>query len=391
MKKTLLYLVLPGFLAALAPVVNNLYSPALPALQEFLATDVSGTQLLFTAAMVGIALGQLIIGPLSDRYGRRGPLLASMVGFAAVSALAITSADITQMVFWRFLQGLTAGGGIAVSRPIATDTSDSARLVNALAFINVINGLMPIVTPMAGGWLVGLGGWRLIFATSAIIALLLTAVGLFLPETLPAPQREAKTFRQTLSGFSKVLRIKKFTLPVVHQAFALVVLFGNLTVTPFLIESHFGMPASAIGWTLAANGIFTTVGAGCAPMLGSARRAMTVAGIGLMLSSVACAAVLLSGCGFWPYEVCMALMLTCVGFTLTGSSTVAMDAGRAHAGAASALLGAAGFIVAAVAAPLFGMGDIVATTGIIFVCAALIALLAARTSPESQDSATETK
>ena len=362
-----------GMLTALATVVNNMFSPAMPALAQAMGCDASATQLCLTASMAGLALGQLIIGPLSDRLGRRMTLLCSMIAYVVASLALLVAPSMGLIVALRLLQGLSAGGGIVISRSVATDVSTGNGLLKMLAAINVINGLMPIVTPLLGGYIVSAAGYKGAFAAMAVVGLVLLAGCFRLKETLQAENRTGVNLSQTMTSFAVVLRNRQFLLTIVHQGGALAVLFGNIAATPFILQSY-GYGPGSIGMALGINGIFTAIGAGLAPSLGGSLRGMRISAWGLAILAVLQAVVLWNAMGLWLYEALVCLMLFMVGITLTSSSTHAMECERSHAGTASALLGAVGFIAGAVAAPLIGLGDVLHSTAVVYALAALLTL-----------------
>ena len=369
-----LVLALLGLLTALATVVNNLFSPAMPALAGALSCDASLVQLCLTASLCGLALGHIVIGPLSDRLGRRVPLLWSMVTYVLVSAVLVAVPDIKTMIVLRLIQGAAAGGGIVISRSIAADMASGGRLMKMLAVINVINGLMPIVTPIIGGGLTSNVGVNGVFWGMLVAGVVLLVGCWFLGETLPADRRSTKSWLATMRLFDRVARNGEVMATIFHQAGALIVLFANIAFTPFLLSSE-GYGPGAIGVALGCNGIFTALGAGFAPALGDARRGILVSAVGLMLLGVVQAVLLWSHAGMWPYEVVTCLMLVLVGVTLTSSSSHAMELARDMAGTASAVMGAVGFIVAAGGPPLTTAGDKFYNTALIFLAGPTMALL----------------
>lgn len=366
-------LALLGLLTALAPVINNMLSPAMPLLATAMNTDVAMLQLCLTASMIGLALGQLVIGPLSDRLGRRLPLVCSMVLYVLASLALLLVPSIQTVIALRLLQGLSAGGGIVISRSIATDVSSGNRLFKMLAAINVINGLMPIFTPVLGGYMVAVAGHDGPFVAMAVMGVVLLVGCLLLRETLDEDKRSRVGFAETMTLFSRVLRNREFVLTILHQGGMLAILFGNIAATPFILQ-HYGYGPETIGVALGVNGIFTAIGAGMAPSLGSSLRGIKVSAVGLIVLAIIQVAALWFDLGLWPYEVLVSLMLLMVGITLTSSSTFAMECAREQAGTASALLGAVGFVSGALVAPLVGLGDVLTSTAMIYLIAALFTL-----------------
>ncbi len=369
-----LLLALLGMLTALATVVNNLFSPVMPMLAESLSCDKSLVQLCLTASLLGLATGHIVIGPLSDRLGRRRPLLWSMSTYVVVSAALLLLPGINLMIALRFVQGAAAGGGIVISRSVAADMAVGNKLMKMLAAINVINGLMPIVTPVLGGTLAEGFGASGPFWGMFVVGLLLLCGCWFLGESLSSERRSATGWLTTMRLFDRVARNGEFMATIFHQAGALVVLFANIAFTPFLLNRA-GYSSGTIGLALGINGVFTAIGAGFAPAIGSARRGILVSAVGLMILGLMQALLLWSDAGLWPYEVVTCLMLVMVGVTLTSSSSHAMELARDVAGTASAVLGAVGFFVAAVVPPLTTAGDMLYNTALVYLAGATMAML----------------
>lgn len=381
MKKLYLLSVL-GALTALAPVINNMFSPAMPDMATAFGVGDATVQLGLTAAMLGLALGQLVIGPWSDRAGRRRPLLLSLGLLVVASAACAFAPGIATFIALRVVQGVAAGGGIVIARSMATDISQGAELLKTLAFINVFNGVAPIITPLAGGALASAMGWQGPLVGILVVAALLLVCCRWVSESLPPSRRTDAAASASLTLYNKVLHNRPCMFTIAHQGMALAVLFGNIALTPFLVV-HEGYSPSAIGYALGANGIFTALGAGAAAAMGDAMRGMRITSVGLVSCSVAMAAVLLGGLGLWAYELVISVMLFFVGVTLTSSSGHAMESARGEAGTASALLGAAGFVVGAIVAPLMSVGNMLMSASVVYVAASVLTLVFARLAAAS--------
>lgn len=165
-----------------------MYLPALPAMADDFGTSSSMVQLGLTTSMIGLACGQLFFGPLSDKYGRRTPLLTAMWLFLGSTVLCIFAADIEQFVFLRFVQGIAGSGGIVISRSVATDKFSGRELAKMLALIGAINGIAPVAAPIVGGTLTGIIGWRGIFTILLGLGIVLLAGSFRFSESLPAAQ-----------------------------------------------------------------------------------------------------------------------------------------------------------------------------------------------------------
>ena len=351
----LVMLGLLGMLTALAPVVNNMFSPAMPAIMAAFGVSKASVQMGLTACMIGLAVGQLVLGPLSDRYGRRPVLLISMGAFVVCSAVLVVCSSLSWFIALRLLQGLSASGGIVISRSMATDVASDRALLRMLAVINVINGVMPIVTPVAGASACAAWGWQGVMACMAVVGVVLALGCLTLRETLPSERRVRKAW--IARPYITLLTRKSFVSTVLHQGGALGVLFGNIAATPFLV-GHYGMAPSMTGVLLAVNGVFTALGAGLAGAMRDARRGVALTSVGLPVLALLLVSSVLWLDNVWAYEAVMCAMLALVGVTLTSSSTRAMDVARDQAGTGSALLGAIGFVMGAIVAPLIGVGSL---------------------------------
>ena len=376
MKNNKLFLLsLLGLLTGLAPVINNMFAPAMPSMATALAVDKTSIEFGLTASLIGLALGQIVLGPMSDRYGRRRVLLASLLSFVVFSVLLIWCPSPRGLALLRLLQGVAAGGGIVISRSIAADVARDRKLMQMLAVINVINGILPIVTPMLGSSLVSTWAWQGVFVAMAAIGVILLLGCFAFDESLPREMRKPRGWRMTVSNFGKVLGNGRFMATVIHQGGALGVLFANIAVTPFLVR-YYGLDDSYTGWLLALNGICTAVGAGLAAALQSARHGVGVTGAGLAVMSIPVLWVLVGHHSLWVYEAVICTMLVLVGITLTSSSSLAMDLAHEQAGTASAVLGAVGFIAGAIVAPLVSLGDMIGPTSITLLVSCLIAAIA---------------
>ena len=183
-------LVFLGMLSAFGPFVMDMYLPTLPAMSDFFQTTSSKVQLGLTASMVGLAIGQLVFGPLSDKYGRRSPLLAAMGLFLISTVGCIFSRDISQFVLWRFVQGVAGAGGVVISRSIAADKYSAHELAGMLATIGAVNGIATVVAPIGGGALADFGGWHGIFWFLFALGVLLVIGSVRFKESLPIGQRQ---------------------------------------------------------------------------------------------------------------------------------------------------------------------------------------------------------
>ena len=366
-----------GMLTAFGPFVTDMYLPSLPSMQVFFNTSVSMVQMGLTFSMLGLAFGQLIFGPLSDKLGRRQPLIVSMWLFVIATLLCIFAPTIEIFVALRFLQGIAASGGIVISRSIATDKFKTKNLTKALAIIGAINGIAPIAAPVLGGMMLKILGWQGIFVILLIIGLALLGCCFYFQESLSTQRRSSAKLNQIFSNFKKVLRNKKYLYFTLEQSFALAILFAYIASSPFIIQNHYGYSAFAFSLFFGANAICIGVGAAFAAQMSSMQKALNVSVLGINLCAWCLMIALPLDASIVIFEGLLLILCFMLGMSFTVATATAMDAARAQAGTASALLGALGFLFGSIVSPLVGLGNIMIATGVVLVaCAALTAFSA---------------
>lgn len=231
-------LVFLGMLTAFGPFVTDMYLPTLPAMSDFFNTTSSMVQLGLTTSMVGLAVGQLFFGPLSDKYGRRSPLIIAMMLFLVSSIGCIYSQTIMQFVGFRLIQGIAGAGGIVISRSIAADKFSGRELGKMLAIIGAINGVAPIAAPMGGGMLADSVGWQGIFWCLFGLGVILLAGSFHLSESLPQENRKAAKWKDVYRSFGTVLRNRQYVCYILQFGFAQGVLFANIASAPLRLLAH---------------------------------------------------------------------------------------------------------------------------------------------------------
>lgn len=363
--------VLLGMLTAFGPFVTDMYLPSLPAMAQYFSASASAVQLGLTFSMLGLAAGQLLFGPLSDKYGRRLPLLASLWLFLLATLGCIFAPNIGCFVLLRLAQGIAAAGGIVISRSVATDKFKGKNLAKALAIIGAINGIAPVAAPVLGGLMLGMTGWRGIFTVLFVLGCILLGMCLLFKESLSRTKRSREKLSRTLQLFVPLFSNRTFVLYVLQLAFAMGILFGYIAASPFIIQEYYGYSALAFSLFFAVNSVAIGVGAAMSVKFDRQEDCVRASCIGMLLCSLFTAAVLLMQANIWWFEIGLFCLLFSTGMTFTAATTLAMDAARQQAGAASALLGAGGFLAGSVVSPLAGLGHILIPTALIFVTCAL--------------------
>ncbi|HCV53247.1 MAG TPA: MFS transporter, partial [Exiguobacterium sp.] len=209
-----------GSLAALGPLSIDMYLPAFPDMSRSFDASASLIQLSLTACMLGMALGQLIVGPLSDVRGRKRPLMIALLAYLLASLACAMAPTIEVLIALRFIQGAAGASGIVISRAIVRDLFEGPELTRFFAALSLVNGTAPILAPVIGGQLLRFGDWHFVFYLLAILStLMLLAVALRLPETLPLERRVEGNLTTTLKTFGRLLTDRVFIGYAFAQAF----------------------------------------------------------------------------------------------------------------------------------------------------------------------------
>lgn len=353
---SLSWVVVLGLLSAIGPLCTDFYLPALPEITEQLSATGTQTQLSLTAALIGLGLGQMFFGPLSDRIGRRKPLALSLLLFIFSSAMCAVTQDIHLLIGWRFLQGFAGAGGSVLSRSIARDRYQGTLLTQFFALLMTVNGIAPVLSPVLGGYIITAFDWRILFWTMAGIGVVLLVLSLtVLHETLPA--KSASTAQQPKG--TPVLKNRRFMRYCLIQAFMMAGLFSYIGTSSFVIQSEYGMSPMQFSLLFGLNGIGLIIAALIFSKLARRVAAETLLRRGLVLAVLCAAMTLLFAWSQLPVLALVGLFFT-VSF-MSGISTVsgaeAMSAvSSAQSGTASALMGTLMFVCGGIAAPLAGLG-----------------------------------
>ena len=352
-----------AMLTVLGPLNIDMYLPAFPEISEDLGANASQVQLSLTACLVGLAVGQVVIGPISDSRGRRGPLLVCIALFVLASALCALAPNTAMLVLGRFLQGFTASAGVVLSRAVVRDVFDGAALTRFFALIMVVVAVAPMVAPIIGGGVLWLPftDWRSIFWTLALLgALIAGIVALRLPETLAAERRIPSTLGSSLRTMGVLLRDRRYlgyTLIVglLHGGS-----FAYVAGTPFVYQDLYGVSPQVFGFLFGVNGLAIILGSAAVGRLSERfgeRRLLRVA----VFTAVAATSVVLATASLQGPLVLLVVpifvYMTCMGSILTGSFALAMEGQENRAGSASSLLGALPMFVGALVAPLVGLDE----------------------------------
>lgn len=370
-------LIFLGALSAFGPFVMDMYIPVLPSMEEWFGCTTALVQLGLTTGLVGLAAGQLIFGPLSDRYGRRRPLICAMLLFIVATAGCIFSANVHQFIVMRLFQGIAGSGGVVLSRSIAADKYQGVQLTRMMSMVAAVNGIATVAAPIVGGVIALLGGWRAIFWSLIILASVLLVGAVRMHECLSF--KNLSIYRKSSAGaiaegFMDVLRNRSFLRYVLTYMFSMGVLFTNIASAPFIMQNHYGLSSLNFSIVFGFNALTFAIASAVIPRFRTRDRAISVGTAGLLLMSFLTLVAFLMKPGFWFYEALIFFLSLMVGIVSTASNVSAMDSGRDNAGVSSALLGAIGNAFGGIVPAIVASGDIIFMTGAMFLlCSVLTA------------------
>ncbi|EIT86737.1 drug resistance transporter [Fictibacillus macauensis ZFHKF-1] len=364
------FAIILGALTAIGPLSIDMYLPALPKLATELATPVSFAQLSLTACLLGIAAGQVVIGPLSDRRGRKMPLLVSLFVYALASLWCVFSQHIVMLIVLRFIQGAAGAGGIVIARAMVRDLFSGTEMTKFVSLLTLINGAAPILAPVIGGQLLHFTSWRGIFVTLFLLSLvMIISAAIGLPETLAKENKAVGGMKETLITYGKLVRDRQFMGYASAQGFVMAAMFAYISGSPFVLQTVFHVSPQGFSLLFALNGLGIILGSAIAGKLAGTVKEESILKGGLLLAVVGSLLMLVVT---WPTHhligllIALFLTVSSVGVVSTASFTLAMEKQQRSAGAAAALLGLLPFILGGVLAPLVGLGhDLAATMSLV--------------------------
>ncbi|GIN89962.1 Bcr/CflA family drug resistance efflux transporter [Siminovitchia terrae] len=355
--------VILGSLTAFGPLSVDMYLPGLPDLAAGFNTQASSAQLTLTSFLIGMAVGQLVVGPMSDARGRKGPLVVGLVIFAISSLLCMAMPSIWGLVAMRFIQGASAAAGIVIARAVARDLYSGVELTKFFALLMLVNGAAPIAAPVAGGQLLSIMPWQGIFGVLTFIgAIMVVSVLWGLPETLPATKRSEGGIGNMLKTFSFLLKDKVFMGYCLAQGFVMAAMFVYIAGSPFLLQEHFNLSPQAFSLFFAMNGAGIIAAAQITGRLAGRvdEKKLLAGGLYLaFLSSVILFLMLWLNAGLIFVMIPLFFSVSTVGIVGTTSFSLAMNDKEKTAGSAAALHGLMPHVFGAAAAPLAGLGNVV--------------------------------
>ncbi|KAA0986634.1 multidrug effflux MFS transporter [Pseudomonas sp. ANT_J12] len=372
-----------GALTAFGPLAIDFYLPAFPAIAQSFGTDEKHVQMTLAAYFLGLSIGQLLYGPVADRFGRRIPLLTGVGLFTAASLACAFAPNLEWLMGARFIQALGGCAGMVISRAVVSDKCDAVGSAKVFSQLMLVMGLAPILAPMLGGLLVNTTGWQSIFLVlTGFSALAALAVALGLPESLPdyVPRQPLKG---ALRQYGRLLADPVYLGHALTGGLAVAGMFAYIAGSPFVFIKLYGVPAEHFGWLFGTNAAgFILVAQVNARLLAKrgpafllARTVWIYLGAGLTLLAVSS----MHTEQLWPLLIPLFVCIASLGCILPNASACAMNGQGARAGSASALLGCLQFSIAAGAASLVGFlhdGSAMPMAMVISLCGVLVVSVA---------------
>ncbi|QPP09125.1 multidrug effflux MFS transporter [Streptomyces bathyalis] len=362
-RASLLVTLILGSLTALPALSMDMYLPALPAVGGTLNTPAATAQLTLTGCLLGLAVGQLVVGPMSDQFGRRRPLLIGMCGYILAGAACALAPTIETLIVFRLVQGLAGAAGIVIARAVVRDLYDGLAMARFFSTLMLIGGLAPILAPVLGGQILRFTDWRGVFLILAGIGVVLTVVvARWLPETLEHDKRRSGGVPDALRTMRGLFADRRFTGYLLAGSLSFAALFAYVSASPFVVQEIYGASPQTFSLLFMVNSIgLVAAGQINGKVLVGRVPLDRVLGFGLCLTGAASVALLLMTSGVFgrtgllPIAAALCVLMTGMGFVMPNANSQGLMRAPHAAGSASALLGTAQFLIGAFASPLVGV------------------------------------
>jgi MFS transporter, DHA1 family, multidrug resistance protein len=369
-----------GAFVALGPLTVDMYLPALPTIADDLRASAATVQLTLTGTLVGLALGQLVLGPLSDALGRKRPLLAGTALHVVASLLVLVAPSIEVLGLLRFLQGVGTAAGAVIALAVVRDLFEGRAAATMLSRLFLVLGAAPVLAPTVGGEVLRITSWRGVFVVLGVYGLLLLAVGWFaVRETLPPERRRSSGLAGTLRSYRALFRDRAYVGLVLVAGLTMAGLFSYVSGSSFVFQDQFGLDEQQFGLIFGAGAIWLIGATQLNPVVLRWFSPAQVLVAGVVLGALAGVVLLvLAGTatgGLWAVALSLWAVLFACGLALPNAPALALSRHGEAAGTAAALLGAVQFGVGAAVAPLVGvLGNDAVAMGAVVVGALVIAL-----------------
>jgi len=358
-RRSISVLLVLASLVALGPLSTDAYVPGLPELAQNLQSSASTAQLSVTTCLVGLAVGQLVAGPLSDTLGRRRPLTVGLAVYTVASLLCAAAPDVALLVAFRGVEGLGGAFALVIAYACVRDRYDGKAAARYFSLLLLVTGLAPVLAPLLGAQVSNVAGWRAVFIALAVLSgLVLGACIVALPESLPAHSRQPGGVRAASSVYVRLLKDRQLVRYALSNAIVFASMFAYISGAPFVLENLHGLSPQQFSLVFAVNAVGLVAAAQIngrlvrhvdarVPLWGGVAGS-AVGGLALLLLAV-------NDAGLWPLLVGFFIAVASVGLVLPNAAALALENHGPNAGAAAALLGFGQFLLGGLAAPLVGI------------------------------------
>lgn len=349
-----------GLLSATAALSTDTYLPAFPAMARELAATESQVQATLAGSLVGLGLGQIITGPLSDALGRRRPVLVGVALHILSSLLCAIAPNVTLLIVFRLVQGLAGTAGMIAATAVVRDLFVGRRAAVLYSRMALIMGLTPVVAPTVGGFMLAVTSWRGVFVALAVIGVvMLVLTALWLPETLPPQRRHVLGVGTALRAYGSLFRDPVFLMMIAVVGFASATIFTYVSASPFVLQDMYGLSAQGFGLVFGAVALSIVAMSQVNPVLlgrlGIITTQTLILVVGLASALLMLLVVANGWGGWWGYVLPLVGIVGGLPAQQANSAAMALHHQGASSGTASAMLGAARFGVGGVVTPLVGL------------------------------------
>ncbi|WP_053040533.1 multidrug effflux MFS transporter [Staphylococcus haemolyticus] len=358
-KNSPLFIIILGALTAIGALSIDMFLPGLPELKNDFNTTTANAQLTLSLFMIGLGLGNLFVGPISDSIGRKKPLVISIIIFALASLGIVFVENIWIMVFLRFVQGFTGGAGAVISRAIASDMYRGNELTKFLALLMLVNGVAPVIAPALGGLILSFAVWRMVFVILTLFGVLMVLGSLFkVPESLSVKNRDSSGVNVIFSNFKSLLTTPRFVLPMLIQGVTFIMLFSYISASPFLVQKIYGVSPLHFSWMFAGVGITLIIASQIAGKLVDYFHPQVLLRAFTIIQIIGVVIVSLTLINHWHFALLVIGFIVLVA-PVTGVATlgfsIAMEERTTGSGSASSLLGLLQSLLGGLVTPLVNL------------------------------------
>lgn len=348
-KQSPIFVIILGALTAIGALSIDMFLPGLPEIKNDFHTTTSNAQLTLSLFMIGLALGNLFAGPISDATGRKKPLWISMFIYTLASLGIVFVTNIEIMIALRFIQGVTGGAASVISRAIASDMYKGKELTKFLSLLMLVNGVAPVIAPAIGGVILSLAVWRMVFIILTVFGILMVIGSLTkVPESLQDDEKDSDGIKEMFKNFKHLLETPKFVLPMLIQGFSFIMLFTYISASPFIIQKIYGMSVLQFSIMFAAIGITLIISSQLVGVLVDRierRQLLKIVTYIQVLGVVIVAITLLNHLSFWILVIGFIILVAPVTAVASLGFSITMDESTRGRGSASSLLGLVQFLL----------------------------------------------